>query len=330
MHPTTLSKNIPYFPPPKCESCGATDEVVKRCARCHFTRYCGLECQKKHWKTHKKSCYIATWPPVKDKQWKAPESYMNSRIAAMTLGMSLKYLFSGKKEQASTLGSALRGKLKIKSFWNYFQTTPYGEDNPIPDLVKEHFFTMLKKGEKKCGLDLGSGTGALTIAMLNRNWRMVAIDSSREANLILREHANFTNPDWLKKNKLIAIEKDITKYNFPDTQFDLVIANCFFRYVNPEKLQQIWKNIFKSLKGGGYLVGNFLRTAKKGDFTPKGMERAKRFEALTYHRGAWLVGSLQEVRNMIIATKLTCIILKEIKSNGVIRIEFLAQKKQLV
>lgn len=40
----------------QCGQCEATDKKLSRCARCHITMYCGLECQKAHWPTHKQVC----------------------------------------------------------------------------------------------------------------------------------------------------------------------------------------------------------------------------------------------------------------------------------
>jgi tetratricopeptide (TPR) repeat protein len=40
----------------KCRECGKTATTLSTCGRCMKTRYCGRECQKKHWPTHKKFC----------------------------------------------------------------------------------------------------------------------------------------------------------------------------------------------------------------------------------------------------------------------------------
>lgn len=45
----------------KCESCGGgSPETLLKCARCHETRYCSRDCQKKDWRVHKKKCKKAT------------------------------------------------------------------------------------------------------------------------------------------------------------------------------------------------------------------------------------------------------------------------------
>ncbi|KKY26387.1 putative mynd domain [Diplodia seriata] len=44
---------------PTCSSCGKPSQNLKRCAKCHSEQYCNRDCQKAHWKTHKKVCAAA-------------------------------------------------------------------------------------------------------------------------------------------------------------------------------------------------------------------------------------------------------------------------------
>lgn len=41
---------------PLCSFCGKLPENPKVCSRCKIKRYCDVECQKKHWTTHKEYC----------------------------------------------------------------------------------------------------------------------------------------------------------------------------------------------------------------------------------------------------------------------------------
>ena len=40
-----------------CSYCNHTSDGLKQCSRCHSVQYCGRECQKKHWNTHKSDCH---------------------------------------------------------------------------------------------------------------------------------------------------------------------------------------------------------------------------------------------------------------------------------
>ena len=50
-----VSKNVKT-----CAVCNAALAKPKFCSRCKEVAYCSPICQKKHWKTHKKECKIAT------------------------------------------------------------------------------------------------------------------------------------------------------------------------------------------------------------------------------------------------------------------------------
>lgn len=40
----------------RCASCGKTGCILKICTSCRAVKYCGIACQKAHWKTHKSNC----------------------------------------------------------------------------------------------------------------------------------------------------------------------------------------------------------------------------------------------------------------------------------
>lgn len=46
--------------PDACGGCGAKQvkdgEALLQCGRCNDRKYCGIDCQKGHWKVHKKVC----------------------------------------------------------------------------------------------------------------------------------------------------------------------------------------------------------------------------------------------------------------------------------
>jgi hypothetical protein len=42
-----------------CTVCSATDKKTMSCKHCRLVRYCSIECQKKHWPTHKPYCMLS-------------------------------------------------------------------------------------------------------------------------------------------------------------------------------------------------------------------------------------------------------------------------------
>ena len=45
-----------------CGNCGIDEETLgqfRMCSQCKSTYYCNSECQKSHWKIHKKECKLA-------------------------------------------------------------------------------------------------------------------------------------------------------------------------------------------------------------------------------------------------------------------------------
>ena len=43
-------------PADKCSYCSTPSDQLRKCSRCQSVQYCNQECQKKHWKEHKKYC----------------------------------------------------------------------------------------------------------------------------------------------------------------------------------------------------------------------------------------------------------------------------------
>lgn len=41
---------------PRCAQCGVRRAEMKRCARCRSVHYCDERCQRRHWRTHRKTC----------------------------------------------------------------------------------------------------------------------------------------------------------------------------------------------------------------------------------------------------------------------------------
>lgn len=47
---------------------------MKRCTACHLVRYCGIQCQKDHWRKHKRACKKRAAELRDELLFKQPES----------------------------------------------------------------------------------------------------------------------------------------------------------------------------------------------------------------------------------------------------------------
>lgn len=47
-----------------CSVCGSLCDKIAKCSACEVVTYCGTECQKKDWKTHKKQCATILEKPL--------------------------------------------------------------------------------------------------------------------------------------------------------------------------------------------------------------------------------------------------------------------------
>ncbi|KAF1967870.1 hypothetical protein BU23DRAFT_282499 [Bimuria novae-zelandiae CBS 107.79] len=65
---SSSSSTEPSPPTPSCASCAATPSSLKQCLKCHSVAYCNRECQKAHFKTHKKECAQLAQEWVKEHQ----------------------------------------------------------------------------------------------------------------------------------------------------------------------------------------------------------------------------------------------------------------------
>ncbi|KAH7087636.1 hypothetical protein FB567DRAFT_525393 [Paraphoma chrysanthemicola] len=67
--------------PQTCAQCAKSPDTLKQCLKCHSVSYCGKDCQKAHFKSHKKVCASLAQEYVK-----ANEPKMASRSSTSARG----------------------------------------------------------------------------------------------------------------------------------------------------------------------------------------------------------------------------------------------------
>lgn len=169
-----------------------------------------------------------------------------------------------------------------KKYWGeYARMQPSA---PLPLAVE---FLMQSAGEGKVAIDLGCGNGPATALLLERGWRVIAVDSSSLALAVLGAKYK----DAVDSGRLTLIEADILTY-IPEEPADLVLAADILSYVDPAQFRTTWMKIHDSfIKPQGFLIGNlhFLIDAKR---TINGMKE----------QGAWFLYDERMVEPLLTST----------------------------
>ncbi len=129
-------------------------------------------------------------------------------------------------------------------------------------------------GEGAAGLavELGSGDGTESLALLNLGWRVLAVDKQAEAIALLRAKAAPEHLDRLQ-TRVAAIE-DVT---LPPC--DLVYAGYSLPFTPPTHFAGVWQGIVRALRPGGRLAGQLFGDRDSWTVRP-GMTFQTRAEAL--------------------------------------------------
>lgn len=117
-------------------------------------------------------------------------------------------------------------------------------------------FVLQNSGSGKLAIELGCGNTPNIKALIQKGWRVTAIDSSQQAlNILASQYKKEIDSGILK-----VIHADATAY-IPDEPADLVIAEDVLPYVDPSKFQNFWIKIHKLfVKENGLFIGSFFRT----------------------------------------------------------------------
>lgn len=153
----------------------------------------------------------------------------------------------------------------------------------VTPLVSEYFN---HKTDGLLAIDLGCGQGYTSIHLLQRGWKVIAIDRALEPLETLKRNANKINDQWIRTGQLTIYQETLEEWNLT-VQADLVVIADTLPYINPARSRHLWDRMSHALRKEGKIVSSFFR-------------RGFRTESVMRANGAWFVDSLKAVQTMII------------------------------
>lgn len=168
------------------------------------------------------------------------------------------------------------------SFWGDFTQSP----SRISQQLENSLIKFQEEGIKPgIAVDLGCGNSSSTIYLLQRGWKVIAVDSSKKVLENLHKRANEQGSNWITDGQLTLVCQKIETYEFPQN-IQIIVANDSLPYCDPTKVKYVWDRAYISLAKGGRIIGNFFpdpmntlveeiqRTLMGGWFTDKAVVNA--------------------------------------------------------
>ena len=156
--------------------------------------------------------------------------------------------------------------------WNGWSKSRHGK--PIYDLWLDDYKKDLDKYKNTKFLDLGCGIGADTLYLIERGYKVISVDYSKEA--INNINMNIKGGE----GKVLDMNE---KFTFEDNSFYIIVADICLHYFNEEKTKHIMREIKRILNKNGILLARVSTINDKYFGAGSGYELEKRY----YDLGSW-------------------------------------------
>ena len=176
------------------------------------------------------------------------------------------------------LGIIFLALLFFSSFFiHLYRTFSYNGTKQFARRIIDHVSDYVKLPDNGVGLDVGCGSGALTIACAKKNPNASMIGLDRWG----KEYASFNKPLCENNAKIEGVANvtfvrgDALKLDFPDEHFDAVTSNYCYHNIPSNNRQDIILETLRCLKKGGvFAIHDEFTKSKYGD-TSKLVKRLK-------------------------------------------------------
>ena len=134
--------------------------------------------------------------------------------------------------------------------WEAYYRATAGR-NPSPWFIEAVDYIDANHGQGRLAVDLGCGNGVESKALLDRGWRVLAIDSEPSAIEVTRARAAGDEAD-----RLTTLVSRFAGVDLPEV--DLVFAQLSLPFCPVEVFDGLWQQIRGAIRPGGHFVGQFL------------------------------------------------------------------------
>lgn len=190
-------------------------------------------------------------------------------VATLILGSKYDMNTTAKTIIAGIAGVGALGCLKATQ-WSIsaYNTFSYNGKRKMSKQIIDGTAEYVKLPEGGIGLDVGCGSGALTIACAKRNpqGKMIGIDRWG------REYKSFSKQlceDNAVEEGVDNVEfrqGDACKLDFPDEYFDAVTSNYVYHNISGKNKQELLKETLRVLKKGGtFAIHDIMSKGRYGD-----------------------------------------------------------------
>ncbi|RUR15416.1 class I SAM-dependent methyltransferase, partial [Legionella sp. km535] len=102
-------------------------------------------------------------------------------------------------------------------------------------------------------IDFGAGVGHETLLLLQKGYKVLAIDNQKSALNILLNRKDIKP----YQNHIQTYESSFEKLNLKNnSKSDIVIASFALAFCKPKQFKQFWQQVTENIKPGGYFIGN--------------------------------------------------------------------------
>lgn len=142
-------------------------------------------------------------------------------------------------------------------FWNVFQIQVDMDNHSHPLILKALDCLKANNSKKGVAVDLGCGLNTYTFDLLDRGWKVYAVDSSDLVLKTLAEKVSLLGKNWIQDGQLVLVNQTIEEFKFPE-KVHLITAIESLPYCDPEKIVKIFLEMKSGLLPQGVLVCNLF------------------------------------------------------------------------